>query len=463
MRRLVLGVLVLIIAMIGTASAQPMHKFGQGAPIMNKIQENVNATPAPVMEQKRIRNESCPTCTPIKEMIRKRIHEHLIKKERIQERIRELKIKHRMERIRLHIQKARQMCERAKMKYERAREMYMKLRARGLKDPETFRYAKQYICFGVDYVERWLEKLMVQVQNANMGEDQKERIMERIQNCLTALNESKDAVNSSTTPEELRNAVSELRKTWNEIRIEIKSIVGQIAVTKLEEVINKAEDVALRLESEIEALNASNVSVTKLEQTLNDYLEKLNLARQKLEDANEKFEEMANASNPNELYVEGRHLLMEARDLIREAFADIKVIYYEIQHLRVGHLFFGNETGELFIVGNGTAEIHLTGVAVILANGNATISPATSVVTAVGFESSVKDGVASMSGHGKAVVRGKNVTIRVEGDFIKIFAKGKGTATLSGEGVYKLKKSPHEKIVEEQYSGNVTLEFGVIE
>ncbi len=475
-----LGVVLVILGIIGIASAAPMaHPMGKSNPEWAGNLCTHNLTHLRLHNQTCLENNTCvqirnQTCVQNVTMpVEHRHHRHYgiktfekrfekrIEKRLIEERIREIKIRHRIAGIHMNIQKAKQMVENARMKYEKAREMYMKLRARGLKDPKTFRYAKQYICFGVDYVERWLEKLMIQVQNANMGENQKERIMERIQNCLMALNESKNAVNSSMTPDELQNAVLELRKTWNEVRIEIKSIVGQIAVTKLEDVVNRADDVALKLEGEIEALNVSNV--TNLEQKLNDCLEKLNLAKQKLEDANEKFEEMANASNPNELYVEGRHLLIEARDLIREAFMDIKDIYYEIWHLRVGHVFYGNETGELLVVGNGTAEIHLTGVAVILASGNVTVSPATSVVTSVGFESSVEGGVASMSGHGKVVVRGKDVTVRVKGEYIKIFVKGNGTATLNGEGIYKLKKSPHEKMVEETYSGNVTLEFGVVE
>ncbi len=470
--------LVIIMAIMGMASAQPMHKSEHGmpgTPMMERVQEGMqehNITPmhTPVMErvQERIqeKNQTCPLCTPIKERerIREKIHEHLMirDKEEIKERIREIKVKQKIAKIQVDIQRAKEKCEQAKHRYEKAKEMYMKLRMHGLKDPETFRYAKQYVCFGVDYIGRWLERLMVQVQNENMGEDQKEKLMVRIQNCLMALNESKEAVNSSTTPEELEESVEKLKKTWNDIMIKIKSIVGQIAVAKLEVVISKTEDVALRIEGEIEALNATGVDVTELEELLNDCLEKLDLAREKLEEANEKFEDMLTADNPNELYVEGRHLLMEARDLIREAFADIKEIYHEIQHLRVGQLFFGNETGELLVVGSGTAEISFTGVALIIADGDVTISPAASVVTIVGFEGGVEGGVSMVSGHGKAVVRGENVTVKVEGDFMRIFVKGKGTATLSGEGIYKLKRSPHEKM-EEGTFGNVTLEFGVVE
>ncbi len=451
MRWVWLSVLVIMVGMMG-ASAQPMQPHGFGHPM-----------PHPSPHAMHWENKTCQYCTPESgmhvqnktKMIEKRIHE----KERIRERIMEMKIRHRVEKIRIGIQRARMMCEQAKLRYEKAREEYMKLRARGLKDPETFRYAKLYVVSGVDYIESWLEKLMVVVQNSNMGEVQKEMLMVRIQNCLTALNESKNAVNSSSTPEELKNAVLELRKTWNNIRIEIKSIVGQIAVSRLETVVDKAEDVALKLEGEIEALNTTNVA--KLEQLLNDCLNKLDMARNKLNDANEKFEEMVNATDPNELYVEGRHLLRDAIHLIREAFADIREVYYEIQHLRVGKLFFGNETGEMLVVGRGSADVRMTGVAVVFANGSVTVTPASSVVSVVGFTTTEQNGTLTASGHGRIVVRGENVTITVSG-YMRMFVKGRGTAKLSGEGIYKLKSSPHERMVENTF-GNVTLEFGVVE
>ncbi len=473
---------IVILGVIGMVSAAPMAKHtgkpewaGMGAVERNENVCTHSQTHLRIQNQTCLENQTCirnqthlrlhnQTCIKGEETMLKVAHGKFAEHGRkaIEERIREVKIRHRIAKIEMNIQKAKQMVENAKMRYEKAREMYMKLRARGLRDPETFRYAKQYVYFGVDYIERWLERLMVQVQNANMGEDQKERLMVRIENCLMALNESKNAVNSSTTPEELRNAVKDLNNIWNEIRIEIKSIAGQIAVAKLEVIVSKTEDVALKLEGEIEELNGTGVDVTKLNELLNDCLEKLDLARQKLEEANEKFEDMLNATNPNELYVEGRDLLKEARDLIRDAFADIREICYEIQHLRVGHHFFGNETGELLVVGSGTAEINFTGVAVIHADGNVTISPAASVVTVVGFEGGVKDGVEELSGHGKAVIRGENITVKIDGEFMRIFVKGKGTVTLSGEGIYKLKRSPTEKM-EEGTFGNVTLEFGVVE
>jgi len=91
-----------------------------------------------------------------------------------------------------------------------------------------------------------------------------------------------------------------------------------------------------------------------------------------------------------------------------------------------------------------------------------TVEPEDAVVTLVGFSvKSVEGGVSAISGEGKAVIRGENVTVKVDGEDIKLIVKGYGTLTLDGKGVYRVKKAPSEEMSEEiEYEGNVTVEFG---
>jgi len=439
-------VLVVLLATVGVVAAMPMehpHHFGMQ-----------NCTQNCTHEQLRLHNRThiCSVCNGTAKM-EKNMMKANVEKRMIENRIREIRMRHKMTEMKIKIERARAMIETARMRYLEAKEKYMELRKRGLKDPETFRWAKRYISSGVNYVKAWLERLMVQVENSNMGASQKQMLMERIRNCLMALNESEMAVNSSTTPDQLRHAVMELRKTWNDVRIEIKSAVGQIIVTKLTTIVNKAEDVAMKLEAEMMAKNMST-------SIINDCLQKLDLAKQKLEEANAKFEEMPNATDPNLLYLEGRRLLIEARDLIRQAFMDLRRAFMELGY--TGHIFFGNETGELFVMGSGRADIRMTGLAVVVVNGSVTVTPAGAVISVVGMNGTNVNGTLTASGHGRLIVRGDNVKIDVNGNFMRIFVKGNGTAVLNGEGAYRVKKGPNFAI-EEGTFGNVTIEFGVIE
>ena len=126
-----------------------------------------------------------------------------------------------------------------------------------------------------------------------------------------------------------------------------------------------------------------------------------------------------------------------------------------------GKIFFGNETGEAWVSGEGTAEF--TGTAIVVIRGNATIEVAQrSIVTLVGFDvKSVEGGMSRISGEGKAVIRGENITLKVESHDFKLIVKGYGTLTLDGKGTYRVKESPQAEMSEElPYEGSVTIEFG---
>ena len=227
--------------------------------------------------------------------------------------------------VNVKYEKIRKIIKNAKIKYRSARAKYEELKHRGLKDPETFRYAKMFISNGIEVAKGWIEMLMVQIQYANMGEDQKNRITIKLENCLGILEVLEDKINSSETPEELKANVKSLKDNWSEIMITVKSALGQLAVVKLENVLNRLENVTVKVESKIPE------NRTDLLELLSDYRQRIESAREKLESANEKFEAMESAENPNKLWLEGIELINEAKEQIRLAFKDLKKIYIELK------------------------------------------------------------------------------------------------------------------------------------
>jgi hypothetical protein len=215
--------------------------------------------------------------------------------------------------------------QKAKEKYLLAKKKYAELKHRGLQDPETFRHAKIFIGSGIEVAKMWIERLMVKVQYANIGEEEKNRIMTKLENCLGLLQSIENRINESEKPEQLRANVKSLKENWSQIMVVVKSTVGQLAVAKLEVLINKLENITVKVETEIPENN------TKLVELLNDCKEKIELAKEKLELAKEKFTAMETADNPNKLYLEGKKLIIEAKDLIRIAFKDLREIYIELK------------------------------------------------------------------------------------------------------------------------------------
>ncbi|GEM_PF-668201 len=353
----------------------------------------------------------------------------------------------------------------AKERYKKAREEFERAKKMGLdiREERGFKMAKGFMVAGLDVAEMWLERLKVQVMNmgeeAKITEETKLELLAKIDEKLAEIKELKNEINETSSPEELIETVKKIRKEWREIRDEMRALTGYVAVAKVEKLVEKAKQVELMLEAKIEELDAAGVDTTKLEATLEDFSAKVNEAEDLIDKAENLFEEGNIA--------EGHMTLKEAIKTLKEAFKDVKEVVSEMKEMnqyrvREGKIFYGNETGEVWVDGNGTAEFNGTGIVVIRGNATLEVAPEDAIVTLVGFGvKSVEGGVSRVSGEGKAVIRGENLTVKVEGDDFKLIVKGYGTLKLDGEGEYRVKKSPQEEMSEEiEYAGLTTIEFG---
>jgi len=353
-----------------------------------------------------------------------------------------------VEKVRERLHNAGERYIKARNEYKVTKEEYMKLKQHG---KFNFGHAKRYCLAGGVYIEKWFDRIESMVLNSNMDNETKEAMLARIEDERSAFEEKLQAINESQTPEELRNAVKDLKEEWKSTRILVKATAMQVVIVKIENVINKADDLQLRLEERITETND-----TKLAAILEDYAAKLDEAKAKLDEAKGI---LTNAETQKDIN-EARGLIIDAIHLLKDAFKDVREIVKELK-VGQGRIFFGNQTGELFARGNGTAEFEGMGIIVVRGSGDLSVKPDTAIVTLVGFgNKSVEDGVAKVSGQGKAVIRGKDIKVKIEGEHITLFAKGYGTAYLEGNGTYRVKKLPKYNMTEETYTGSVTVEIG---
>jgi len=367
------------------------------------------------------------------------------------------------EKYRERVEKYKEM----KYKYEKAREEYLKIKEKGRdlrgKDMET---AKRFVHSGIDMGIVYLQRLKIYVETTpRISDESRAEIVEQIDEYISELQEKIDKITAAETPEELREAVKELRKSWREIRKGIKGIVGQVAVARIETVLDRAELVQERLQDRIDALQEAGYDTTELELILEDYSQKLELARGKLGLAKEAFKEIKDAENADELFGEGNQFMGEVHKYLREAFGDIKEFIKELKQYRIkeGKIFFGNATGEVWAKGEGVAKIR--GDAIVHVRGNVTleVTPASAVIKVVGFGNvTTEDDKAIYTGEGNAVIRGKNITVKIEGYDFKLYAKGKGSLDLEGKGYYRVKKLPQDDMTDEiEFEGIVpSVDFG---
>ena len=446
--RAVVVALVFAVLCLGTAMAQDMqlqvgtetHEEHSNTNVKTETELEVGETTT--LEQTQAETTAGTAGTQIVKIIKEQVGEQNAGQQlKVTEKVRE--------RLHKHAAKIEEGYAKAKQKYKILREKYMKLKQEGKLD---FGHAKKY-CFAAGiYIEKWFDRIETLILNSKMDNETKEAMLARIEEERAIFEEKLQAVNESETPEELREAVKELKEEWKNVRILVKAAVMQVVIVKIENVVEKAEDLQLKLEERI-----NEVGSDELAAILEDYEAKLEDAKDKLEEA----KDILTTAETREDVNEAQKLIRDAVSLLRDAFKDVREIVKGLREERKGKVFFGNQTGELFARGNGTAKFEGKGIVVVRGNGTLIVEPDTAIVTLVGFGSkSVENGVAKVSGEGRAVIRGENIKVTIEGESLRLFIKGSGSVYLEGEGSYKVKKLPKYKMTEEVYEGSVEVEIG---
>jgi uncharacterized coiled-coil DUF342 family protein len=311
----------------------------------------------------------------------------------------------------------------AKEKYQEAMEKFREAKNKAIQ--ARFNASKNYLLRWTEMCERWMERLKVRVQNSNMNEEVKLRITERIQNGLEKIDEVKKSIENAQTIEELREAAKEAKKTWIELKMDLRLSAYDYTLNAFYKILDKVEQVRDRLE-------AAGINVQEIN-------EKIDEIRGYLENAESALE----ASNVEVV----KENLAKAKEGLREVFNEIK----NSAKSYTGRVTYGYESGEIFAKVDGTFRLDGNVTALIRGEGNVTVNPTTSVVTDV-----------TAGGERKIVVRG-DVVVEGNGDF-RIFAKGKGELELTGEGYYRVKESPESSMSDETtFEGEETVTFGVIE
>ena len=367
------------------------------------------------------------------------------------------KIKEVKEEIKEKYQQAWHKYQEERQKYIQAHQKYKDLR-----NKVAFEHAKRYLKNGCHFALNWLERFRFYVNNSNINKEKKAELLSKIDEYMADLEEGKAKINNSTTPQELREAAKELRGKWSKIKNDISVMVGEFAAYKLQVIIEKAEKVSLTLEMKIRSLENMGVGVnttvntTEHQGILDEYNMHVSKANQSLQDALTLY----NQGN----WMQGSKELRKTAQELKKAFKEIKHFIIKLRQMeRQGRVFFGNETGEVWVHGNGAVKLEGDAIVNVRGNGTLIISPINAVVTVTGFGNvSYNKDTVSYEGNGRAIIRGKDIMVNIIGENITLYAKGSGTLHLSGVGYYRVKELPNRKMVSGEYneSKSVTVTVG---
>lgn len=386
----------------------------------------------------------------IEQKIKEKVEEHVQTESRGEEqssKVRE-QVKERLEE---KIHHARNASENAKQQYAEAKKNYSETKQEGNPD---LGQAQVMMQAGTGYMSSWLDRIELQVLDAsNMDDNRRLAILEKIEEYQNQTREKREMINNTTSIQELRDLGNGLNNYWSEMQVFIKSVGYQIAGAKVDNIIGDARGVEVRMAEKIAEMEASDADTSKMERLLNEYQEKVNGAKENIEKAQSI---LFNATSTRDL-VEGQNLVKEATNQIKQAFKNVQQMANEYQK---EWKFFGNETGEVFATGDGTADVSVSGIVVAKGNGSINVTGG-SLTTPTDLGDEITGNSSWITGEGVYVVRGESVSVNISGEDIYLFTKGQGSVSLTGNWSYKIKELPQSEMVLNETATSEELTFGV--
>lgn len=244
------------------------------------------------------------------------------------------------ENVKSRYQEARERYQDRVEAYRNSRERFVEARNlvkehRNKSDPEAnLDRAKDFLMKSTDAMIGHLEIMRVRIENTNaLGEDEKENILAKIDSYIQTLEDKKGDIDSAGSMEELREIAKGIKDEWNESRSLVKEIAGKILTTKLDRIIEKGEGVSTRIDEKIDLLKDQGKDTTELEELRDDYNSLLEKAKDKNNAAKEKFEEINDLKDADQLFREAHGLIKEANSHLKEAFRTLKEIVRTMREL----------------------------------------------------------------------------------------------------------------------------------
>lgn len=202
--------------------------------------------------------------------------------------------------------------------------------------------ARNFLEKSVSSLIKRLETIKNWVANRGaLSETEKQEITAEIDKDIAWLQERSSKIQMAS-PEAVKNEAKTVRTYWKTHRVRVKRITGRIQAARINFLIAKAENFSAEVAKKIEELNAGGKDTSQLESWLNDFNQKITLAKQKYEAAKAKFQEIkgepgfdpvTELSQADQLFRQGNQFVKEANQYIREAHAQLVKIVKEMKRM----------------------------------------------------------------------------------------------------------------------------------
>lgn len=186
--------------------------------------------------------------------------------------------------------------------------------------------AKEFLLLRTDKLIEELNNLLLRTKSSSsLSDEQITEFKIQIQKDINWLESKKEMSQSMSIPE-LHTLIKEIQTYWKNNRIKLKHITGQLTASKIEKAIKKAEMIAKKIETHIQKLKKTGINTADLNIAFEAFSEKVNLARDQFNQAQEKFMTNKIEGDILVLFQEGNRLLVLSHKSLQGAQKNLKKV-----------------------------------------------------------------------------------------------------------------------------------------
>ncbi len=183
----------------------------------------------------------------------------------------------------------------------------------------------------IDVLIAKLNRIEAWVNNRKaLSSSEKQQIIADINKDKDWMEAKKDGLDGASK-EEIKATAKEVREYWRNSKANIKKVIGQVLVNRVELVIEKADGAVVKIETAIDKAKANGKDVTNAEKLLVDLKTKLSSAKEEIEKAKQSFKSISSIKDADNFFKEGKkHLrathgyLKDVRRIGKLIIADLK-------------------------------------------------------------------------------------------------------------------------------------------
>lgn len=191
---------------------------------------------------------------------------------------------------------------------------------------EAVNATRLYLNASINYMMLYLENVKTNIQYSN-GNGTEERVVAIDEN-IRLLKAEQAGVANASSQQEFVVTIRSVRGIWNNSQKVSLTGAGQTVSEKVGEFLDKSDDLSVKLETDIESLNTTEVNTGELETRLTSYKLYLKASREKKEAADAIYEDenatLENLGVANNYMRESLNNVNRANQILKVIFDDLK-------------------------------------------------------------------------------------------------------------------------------------------